>query len=170
MIIFAKQGIVGAGDRRFMLSEGSQDVEGNTGRAKKVDFGSLMKNLIAILFVLPALAHADAATDAELGQLKGWLLEIQQDQLSLFQQAQMIQVLRDIDVEAMNPTVVVNSAVFDIDKQNFDELERVKEERMDRVVHYTEDLDRIRARYGELEGQKGELNVRIKELAPATSQ
>jgi hypothetical protein len=145
-------------------------LEGNTGRAKKVDLGSMMKNLIALLLVLPALAQADAATDAELGQLKGWLLEIQRDQLSLFQQAQMVQVLRDIDVEAMNPTVVVNSTVFDIDKQNFDELERVKEERMERVVRYTEDLDRIRARYGELEGQKGELNVRIKELAPATSQ
>jgi hypothetical protein len=170
MIIFAKQGTVGATDRRLMLSEGSQDDEGTTGRAKKVDFGSMIKNLIAILFVVPALAHADAATDAELGQLKGWLLEIQRDQLSLFQQAQMVQVLRDIDVEAMNPTVAANSAIFDIDKQNFDELERVKQERMDRVVHYTEDLDHMRARYGELEDQKSELNARIKELAPVTSQ
>ena len=130
----------------------------------------MMRNLIATLSLLPVLAYGDTASDAELRQLQGWLLEIQQDQLSLFQQAQMIQVLRDIDVEAMNPTVVVNSPVFDIDKQNFDELERVKEERMDRVVHYTEDLDRMRARYGELEDQKSGLNARIKELAPVTSQ
>ncbi len=130
----------------------------------------MMRWLLATLSLLPVLAYGDTASDAELRQLQGWLLEIQQDQLSLFQQAQMVQVLRDIDVEALNPTVVVNSTVFDIDKQNFDELERVKEERMDRVVHYTEDLDRMRARYGELEGQKSELTTRIKELAPATSQ
>ena len=129
-----------------------------------------MRSLLATLSLLPVLAYGDIASDAELRQLQGWLLEIQQDQLSLFQQAQMVQVLRDIDVEAMNPAVIVNSTAFDIDKQNFDELERIKEERMDRVVHYTEDLDRMRARYGELEGQKSELNARIKELAPATSQ
>ena len=129
-----------------------------------------MRSLLATLSLLPVLAYGDTASDAELRQLQGWLLEIQQDQLSLFQQAQMVQVLRDIDVEAMNPAVIVNSTAFDIDKQNFDELERIKEERMDRIVHYTEDLDRMRARYGALEDQKGELNARIKELAPATSQ
>ena len=129
-----------------------------------------MRSLLATLSLLPVLAYGDTASDAELRPLQGWLLEIQQDQLSLFQQAQMVQVLRDIDVEAMNPAVIVNSTAFDIDKQNFDELERIKEERMDRVVHYTEDLDRMRARYGELEGQKSELTTRIKELAPAASQ
>ena len=129
-----------------------------------------MRSLLATLSLLPVLAYGDIASDAELRQLQGWLLEIQQDQLSLFQQAQMVQVLRDIDVEAMNPAVIVNSTAFDIDKQNFDELEGIKEERMDRIVHYTEDLDRMRARYGALEDQKGELNARIKELAPATSQ
>ena len=129
-----------------------------------------MRWLLATFSLLPVLAYGDTASDAELRQLQGWLLEIQQDQLSLFQQAQMVQVLRDIDVEAMNPAVIVNSTAFDIDKQNFDELERIKEERMDRIVHYTEDLDRMRARYGALEDQKGELNARIKELAPATSQ
>lgn len=126
----------------------------------------MMKSLIAILILLPALALGDSASDAELGQLQGGLIRIQQEQLSLFQQAQMVQVLRDIDVEAMNPTVVVNSAVFDIDKENFDELERVKAERMDRVVYYTQELDRIRARYGQLEDQKNNLNARIKDLAP----
>ena len=129
-----------------------------------------MRSLLATLSLLPVLAYGDIASDAELRQLQGWLLEIQQDQLSLFQQAQMVQVLRDMDVEAMNPAVIVNSTAFDIDKQNFDELERIKEERVDRIVHYTEDLDRMRARYGALEDQKGELNARIKELAPATSQ
>jgi hypothetical protein len=126
----------------------------------------MMKSLIAILILLPALALGDSASDAELRQLQGGLIRIQQEQLSLFQQAQMVQVLRDIDVEAMNPTVVVNSAVFDIDKENFDELERVKAERMDRVVYYTQELDRIRARYGQLEDQKNNLNARIKDLAP----
>jgi hypothetical protein len=126
----------------------------------------MMKSLIAILILLPALALGDSASDAELRQLQGGLIWIQQEQLSLFQQAQMVQVLRDIDVEAMNPTVVVNSAVFDIDKENFDELERVKAERMDRVVYYTQELDRIRARYGQLEDQKNNLNARIKDLAP----
>ena len=129
-----------------------------------------MRSLIAILFLLPAFAHGDSASDAEIRQLQGWVVEIQQEQLSLFQEAQMVQVLRDIDVEAMNPTVVVNSPVYDIDKENFDELERVKAERMARVVQYTEDLDRMRAHYGELEDQKNELNTRTKHLAPGSSR
>jgi len=130
----------------------------------------MMRSLIAILLLLPAFALGDSASDAELRQLRGWVVEIQQEQLSLFQQAQMVQVLRDIDVEAMNPTVVVNSAVYDIDKENVEELERGKAERMDRVVQYTGDLDRMRARYGELEDQKNDLNARIKDLAPASSR
>jgi hypothetical protein len=130
----------------------------------------MMRSLLAIVFLLPAFAFGDSASDAELRQLQGWLAEIQQEQLSLFQQAQMVQVLRDIDVEEMNPAVVLNSPVFDIEKENFDELERVKAERMDRVVRYTEDLDRMRARYADLEDQKTDLNARIKDLAPATSR
>jgi len=71
----------------------------------------MMRSLIAILLLLPAFALGDSASDAELRQLRGWVVEIQQEQLSLFQQAQMVQVLRDIDVEAMNPTISRSASV-----------------------------------------------------------
>mgnify|MGYP001165947487 FL=1 len=50
-----------------------------------------MRKRLALLCLVPALAFADVASEAELKQVQAALAEIQQEQQSLYQQFQMIQ-------------------------------------------------------------------------------
>ena len=126
---------------------------------------------LACLF-LPLLAHADAATDAEIRQLQASIAALQQEQQSLYQQFQMIQELRRTETQDLNPGVVQNSPVYDINspQTNFDDQERAKRERLDRIQKYTQDLNSMYARYRALEDQKTALRARIDELMQPRTQ
>jgi len=131
-----------------------------------------MRKLLALLVLVPALAFGDAASDAELRQLQAALTEIQQEQQSLYQHFQMIQELRRGDLQELNPEVVQNSPVYSMDNpsSNFDELARIKRDREARIQQYTQDLNRLYARYRELDDQKYALRARVNELTQPGTQ
>ena len=131
-----------------------------------------MRELLALLVLVPALAFGNAASDAELRQLQAALTEIQQEQQSLYQHFQMIQELRRADLQELNPEVVQNSPVYSMDNpsSNFDELARIKRDREARIQQYTQDLNRLYARYRELDDQKYALRARVNELTQPGTQ
>ena len=131
-----------------------------------------MRIVLAVLALLPALAFGDAASEAELRQLQAALGEIQQEQQSLYQQFQMIQELRRAELQDLYPAVIQNSPVYSMDNPppNYDDVARVRREREDRVRQYTDDLNRLYARYRELEDQKNALRARMSELAQQGTQ
>jgi hypothetical protein len=121
---------------------------------------------------MPLVAHADAATDAEIRQLQASIASLQQEQQSLYQQFQMTQELRRTETQDLNPGVVQNSPVYDINspQTNYQDLERAKQDRLDRIQKYTQDLNGMYARYRALEDQKTALRARIDELMQPRTQ
>ena len=131
-----------------------------------------MRRLLTFLCLVPALAFGDAAGEAELLQLQAALTEIQQEQQALYQQFQMIQELRRTELDALNPPVVQNSPVYSMDSatSNYDDVTRIRREREERVQQYSEDLNRLYARYRELDDQKKALRTRMNELVQRGTQ
>ncbi len=112
---------------------------------------------------LPAWAQSDAAT--ELAQLRTELARIQQEQQSVYQQFQMLRQLRSDLVEARNPQVIANPAVYPGgEPPSFDDLARTQQEREDQIKQYDAKLKQLDARYKELEDKKKPILDRVQQL------
>ena len=133
-----------------------------------------MRKLLAavVCCLLPLLAYGDPATDAEIRQLQASLAALQQEQQSLYQQFQMTQELRRSETQDLNPGVIQNSPVYDIysPATSYEDQERAKRDRLDRIQKYTQDLNSMYARYRALEDQKTALRARIDELMQQRTQ
>ena len=125
-----------------------------------------MRHALWILLLLPGLVWADAETDAELRRIDAVLTRVQQEQQSVFQQFQMTQELRRIEIQAAYPSVIQNSPVYAQDNPppSYEDMTRDRQEREARIRLYTDDLGRLYARYQELEQQKAALLDRQTQL------
>jgi predicted nucleic acid-binding Zn-ribbon protein len=122
--------------------------------------------LAVLALLLSGLVFADPQTDAEIQRLESQLQRVQQEQQSLYQQFQMVQELRRTEVQAENPQVIQNSTDYSMANPppNYDDLVREKTRREDRIKQYTEELNRVYARYSDLEAQRKLLLDRLNEL------
>jgi len=120
----------------------------------------------AFALFLSGVAPADPAADAEINRLEAQLNLLQQEQQSVYQQFQMIQELRRAEIEAQFPQVIQNSPDYAMGNPppNYDDVVRQKAERDYRIKHYTEDLNRLYARYREIEGQRKALLEQLNQL------
>jgi hypothetical protein len=123
--------------------------------------------IAAIALLFSCFSFADPASDAEIRRLESQLSLLQQEQQSVYQQFQMIQELRRAEIEAQYPQVIQNSPVYTMGDPppNYDDVVRQKAERENRIKQYTEDLNRMYARYREIEDQKKVLLERLSQLA-----
>ena len=119
-----------------------------------------------LLFLLLALSTPVwADTAAEISQLEKTLTRIQQESQSTYQQFLMIQELRRNEVDAPLPiTIPPSPASKSIPIPGYEELIQEKQEKADRIKKYTDDLDRLKARYTELENEKKEIFDQINSL------
>jgi hypothetical protein len=126
-----------------------------------------MKRIVAVFaLLLSGLSLADTATDAEMRRLESQLNLLQQEQQSTYQQFQMIQELRRTEIELQYPQVIQNSPQYEMGSPpNYDDVVRQKNEREYRIKQYTEDLNRVYARYRQLEDQKRAILDRLNALA-----
>ncbi len=121
----------------------------------------------AFALLLSGLSLADPAAEAEIQRLESQLGLLQQEQQSAYQQFQMIQELRRAEIEAQYPQVIQNSPDYTMGNPppNYDDVVRQKTERDNRIKQYTGELNRIYARYREIEDQKKALLERLSQLA-----
>lgn len=128
-----------------------------------------MKRILLLLALLFSdWAGADPATDAEFKRLESQLLRVQQEQQSVYQQFQMTQELRRTELQIQNPAVVQNSPDYNMNNPpppNYDDVARDKADRDYRIKMYTDDLNRLYARYRDLDAQKKMLQDLIDGLA-----
>lgn len=119
-----------------------------------------------LLFLLLALSTPVwADTAAEISQLEKTLTRIQQESQSTYQQFLMIQELRRNEVDAPLPiTIPPSPASKSIPIPGYEELIQEKQEKADRIKKYTDDLDRLKARYTELENERKEIFDQINSL------
>jgi hypothetical protein len=126
-----------------------------------------MKWLLLFAWLLCATAlAADSQLEIEIRQLQAEIAHIQQNEQSVFQQFQMIDGLRRLELQAENPTVIENSPIYSSDNPppNYDDLVRQKRERKDRIDRYTAELNNLYARYRLLEEQRVGLIERLNAL------
>jgi hypothetical protein len=125
-----------------------------------------MSRFVWVLLLLSGLAWSAGDVEAELRRVEAALQRVQQEQQSIFQQFQMTQELRRTEMQAANPSVIQNSPVYaeDTPPPNYYDVVRQRAERDGRIAQYTEDLNRLYARYQELEREKAALLEREAEL------
>jgi hypothetical protein len=104
-----------------------------------------------VLGLSAAPAWAADAVDQQMQRLEAALRMIVQEQQSVFQRFQMLQDLRRNDERQLLPLQVYTMPQ---PIRNYDEVRREEEARAQRIRDYQYDLDRLYARYRELEEQK----------------
>jgi hypothetical protein len=119
----------------------------------------------AAIGLCPAVAVAQAGADEELRQLDAALTRIQQAQQGVYQQFQMVQELRRAELARPDPFAPQSNVGIAPPPQDYTELQRQREYRENRIKELTAELDRLYARYQELEDQKRPLLERLGEIA-----
>ena len=130
--------------------------------------------LLALTFSLMVWADEDkGATDTEnqSRQLEKALARIQQESKSIQQQFMMIQELRRNDIAEPSMNIPLPSTPGQsIPVPNYNNLMQQKQERDQRIEKYTADLNRLYARFTELENEKQDILEQIKSLEQKTEE
>jgi hypothetical protein len=121
--------------------------------------------LVLVLLAGPAWPADDAAQ--EIRRVEAALNRISQEQQSVYQQFQMVQELRRSDERQVQP---LQSYTPPPTPPNYDDVKREEEARAQRIKGYQYELDRLYARYRELEEQKKPLLEELSALAQQRSQ
>jgi hypothetical protein len=119
---------------------------------------------VAVLIALsPALGVADSKVETEIKQLETALNRLNQAQQSVYQQFQMVQELRRSEVarseEGSPPTYGIAAPPV-----SYEELQKQRQQREERLKDLTDELDRLYANYQALEEKKRPLLDRLNEL------
>ena len=115
-------------------------------------------------FVLAATASAQSpdARNPEVDALRAALVALQQEQQAVYQQFQMVQTLRGAEAPAPN---ALPSYTPPATPPNYDDLVRDRDRSAARQSEYQAELQRLYARYRELEERKRPLLDRLAEIA-----
>jgi hypothetical protein len=128
--------------------------------------------VLALLLAGPAaLAQNDAGTDpAARAQLEARIRDVElalnrigTEQQSVYQQFQMVQQMRASELQQSSQTS--QSYTPDVSPPNYDDVVRERQARDDRLQRYGSEMDRLYARYRELEEQKRPLLDELTALA-----
>ncbi|MBY0473622.1 MAG: hypothetical protein K2Q13_01000 [Nitrosomonas sp.] len=124
--------------------------------------------LLCVFFATANTIWANTETpdqEAQIRQLEKTLTRIQQESQSTYQQFLMIQEMRRNEIaEAPQAFRQPKSPSQSIPIPNYEDLIRLKEEKQDLIDKYTTDLDRLYARYRELEDEKQAIFEQIRSL------
>ena len=101
--------------------------------------------------------------DVEIGRVEMVLDHIGREQQSVYQQFQMVQELRRSEAQEGYQSQLVYTPP--ITPPNYEDLRAQEDDRQARLRDYKLELDRLYARYKDLEAQKQPLLDRISELA-----
>mgnify|MGYP001439531744 CR=1 FL=1 len=126
--------------------------------------GQALRALIALAAIALCPAIAQTRVDPELKELDAALTRIQQAQQSVYQQFQMVQELRRSELARPAPLAPQSNVGIAPPPQDYYELQRQREQREARINELSAEVDRLYARYQELEEQKRPLLERMNEL------
>ena len=128
-------------------------------------FAGLMAVLIALAPAPLVRGQTSAELEAEAKRIDAALGRINQAQQSVYQHFQMVQELRRTELARPDPFAPQPNVGIAPPPQDYNELQRQREARENRIKELTSELDRLYARYQELEEEKRPLLERLGELA-----
>jgi hypothetical protein len=121
------------------------------------------RRLAALLLALACTAHAQTPQrNPEAEAVRAALEALRQEQQAVYQQFQMVQALRAAQGPAVNPLAPYTPPAT---PPNYDDLVRERERATAKQTEYQAELERLYARYRELEARKRPLLDRLAELA-----
>ncbi len=127
---------------------------------------------ILLLGAVPALAQSDGTSPAARAQLEAQIRSVESalsrvtaEQQSVYQQFQMVQEMRRSALQEMQGATQAYTPPSS--PPNYDDVQREREARDARLQGYSAEMDRLYARYQELEEQKRPL---LDELADLTGR
>ena len=124
----------------------------------------LLSLLLLLALAVPFCGRADPEIEAETRRLEAALGRIQQTQASLYQQFQMAQELRRAELARGDPFAPQPNVGIAPPPLDYNEVQRLREAREQRIKDLSAELERLYARYQDLEAQKGPLLNRLGEL------
>ena len=132
--------------------------------------GTYTMQTILLLLLLAMSIPVWADKGAEIRQLEQTLARIQQESQSTYQQFLMIQELRRNEMSEAPVTAQPNPPSKSIPIPKYEELIQLQQEKQERIGKYTADLDRLYARYRELEDEKQAIFEQINSLEQKTEE
>ena len=135
-----------------------------------------MRLWLLVLLMLPVAAPAAAQTtpssqasaaaraelDARIAAVEAALARIGAEQQSVYQLFQMVREMRGLEVEAMQNAF--GASAYPNPPPGYDEVMRDKRVREERQATYASEMNRLYARYRELEEAKRPLGEQLQEL------
>ncbi len=126
-----------------------------------------MRTLVVVFILamsVTAWAQLDDSTLSEISRLEKEMMRVSQESQSTYQQFLMTQELRRNEMmESPDPTPL-NFTGKSVPIPNYDDYVQRRIDKDERIQKYTADLDRLYARYKELEGEKEALFEKIRNL------
>ncbi len=122
--------------------------------------------ILFLLFIvsITAWAQLDGKKVSEITRLEKEMARVSQESQSTYQQFLMTQELRRNESMESPDNLPLNLTGKSIPVPNYDDLVRRRQGKNDRMQKYTADLDRLYARYKELESEREAIFEKIKSL------
>jgi predicted nucleic acid-binding Zn-ribbon protein len=121
----------------------------------------MVRRLLPALALLAGMAWAADSVQQQVRAVEAALARITQEQQSIYQQFQMAQELRRGDERQMQPLPLYGVPT----SPNYEDIKRDEAARAQRVKDLQSEVDRLYARYRELEQQKKPLLEQLSALA-----
>lgn len=121
-----------------------------------------MRRLFFVLFMLSSITAVAAEHDDELQRLQIALSMLNQEQLSVYQQFQMVQELRRSNVQPPYGTIMLPVPAGEI--ANYDDVIAAQNNIIRRNEELAQEAHRLITRYGEIEEAKKPLQQQILRL------
>ncbi len=119
---------------------------------------------VSLIVSIAAWAQLDEKKASEITRLEKEMARVSQESQSTYQQFLMIQELRrNESMESPDP-MPPNFSGKSVPVPNYDDYVRRRLEKNERIQKYTADLDRLYARYKELESEKEAIFEKIRSL------
>jgi hypothetical protein len=130
--------------------------------------------LLLLLFLVPmiGLSENDSSETkgAEILQLEKTMARISQESQATYQQFLMTQELRRNEMMESPDTIPLNLTGKSIPIPSYEDLQRRRQEKKDRMDKYNEDLDRLYTRYRELENERETIFEKIRRLEQKSTE
>jgi hypothetical protein len=120
--------------------------------------------LVLLALAAPLCAHAGAGTELEARQIETTLGRLQREQDSVYQQFQMAQEMRRVELAKPDPAALPPNAEVTPPPLDYNELQRLREAHQQRLQDLGAEIERLYARHQAIEAQKAPLLQRLGEL------
>ncbi len=124
--------------------------------------------IIVLLLMVPiavlAQAQAPETKNPEILRLEQIMTRVAQESQATYQQFLMTQELRRNEMLESPENIPIDLTGKSIPIPNYEDLQRRRQEKKERMEKYTADLDRLYTRYKELESEREAIFEKIKSL------